>query len=128
MDSELQAEEAIFIQWDDEGYGTERPEYGDFHSILLDIHEREADLWPNDEVLRLLKDPTNIWMRNAIPQMKKLLAMSNFPWRYIKSAANVGGKGFDTEEEIRAWLESMIQLIEENLPEKGQNPKTLPKE
>lgn len=115
MTLHLTPEQLIFWEYDAHGLGVAREEFGDLHSIFLFIHERKGGSSPDDEVLELLKDPMNIWMRNAIPQGEKLLAMPNFPWRYIKNAANIDGKELETEGGVRTWLESMLQLIQKNL-------------
>lgn len=115
----LSADEKIFIIEDSNGYGTSRPEYEHLHSILLYFYDREKKT-PEEELLSLLKDPMNIWMRNAVKEGQTLLARPDFPWRYIKSTANYSLLE-SNEPAVRAWLEHILQLIEENLPASPKN-------
>lgn len=117
MKLNLSPEQLIFLEYDKHGFGVSRKEYGELHSILLYLYDRNNPS-PDQEILELLKDPTNIWMQQAIIQGKELLARKDFPWRYVGHLIN-WSQLEDTETAVRTYLEHMFELIEENLPRKS---------
>lgn len=97
--------------WDEKGMS--REEYGDFHSLLLDIFDRDA--LPDDFLNKLSKNPDNkVRLLNAIQQGRKVLEMKDFPWEYIHYNANYH-KLEKNEAAVRSWLINTLSTIERNL-------------
>lgn len=97
---------------------TEDDAYEDLYGFLAGQFA-DADLagWSDEEaVCASLAPDTIAWHRQVLAAGRAALASPAFPWRKVADYAN---RVFDAEDEARAWLSRMLDLLEEQLGKGG---------
>lgn len=81
----------------------------------------DADLagWSDEEAAcASLAPDTATWHRRVLAEGRAALAAPSFPWHAVADHAN---RVLDTEEDARAWLSRMLDVLEREI-ERGWEP------
>lgn len=85
------------------------------------IHLFDRDDKPEKVIAKIWK-VSHASPEGVLEDIKKLLLQENLPWEAIAYVANIQ---VSSEEETRAWLQKMIEIIETNRPAPKKPANTL---